>query len=272
MDIKTKFQFTGGYINSTFNFGLCSRPIDGVVHSTEGPSFSCREYLCSQVSKYLENTSYHKSRTFGTDRLRMLVYSKVHRGEILPAKAKASAKAKCDQLKTAVRLINSLEKNVGWSLTKAYRIKNNVYSKKPEHQLTPGDILYMVVGNAKWMRSPVLISMYGALLRSGHNTIIKKNATVSTKEVFPKVVKTMRRDGSDYLKTVVHYAIPFLLKFDAMFNRRSMKFNYSGERLGMTSNTGTEGFHKLANGTTRDEELYKRFEKNVIPLAKKQKR
>jgi hypothetical protein len=65
-------------------------------------------------------------------------------------------------------------------------------------------------------------------------------------------------------------AIPFLTKFDAMFNKRSLSFNYSGARFGKgSSNTGIEGFHKLSNGTTSDLDLRNRFQKHVVPLTKK---
>jgi hypothetical protein len=81
--------------------------------------------------------------------------------------SKASAKIKVEAHRKAIRLINSLERNVGWPLTKSFRITENLNGGSPNRKLSDKDVLYMVVGNMKWLRSPVMISMYAMLLRSG---------------------------------------------------------------------------------------------------------
>jgi hypothetical protein len=71
----------------------------------------------------------------------------------------------------------------------------------------------------------------------------------------------------DYLINAIVHAIPVLTKFNALFNERSLAFNYSGERLG-GMNAGTEGLQKLVTGSTRDADLRARFIKYVVPLVK----
>jgi hypothetical protein len=175
--------------------------------------------------------------------------------------------ARVEAHKKAIRLINSLEKNVGWPLTKSFRITENV-NKSADSQLNGGDILFVVTGNIKWMRSPVLISMYTILLRSGSMAPVSSSKTVTAdKDTFTKIVKSLNGDSGNYLKVALIYGIPLLSKFDAMFVKRSLRFNYSAKRLGAGSNSGLEGLSYLVKGNTTDKDLYARFKKHVLPLS-----
>jgi len=244
---------------------------------------SCRESLCLDAANILKAKLGFRY-DHGAKRLltlndrrytNIVVFSKLYshpsRGG-LHKNHDNLAKTREGLIQKAVFVINSLERNVGWPLTKIRRITENHNGQ----EFHPADLFYYIRGSSKWLRAPSLLSLYGILLRSGALTPVKsKDIKSSDEKVFlclqAEVRKTKRPTGT-YLRAALGYGIPFLQKVDSLFKGRTIPFNYGIDRLrNGKSEIGIEGFHKLISGSTRDDQLNERVREHIFGEVKLEK-
>lgn len=165
--------------------------------------------------------------------------------------------------KRAHKLINILERKVGWTLTKTYELHGD--------NIHPGNILFMFVGCGKWLRSQHMLSMYLLLLRFFFmNDHLKNvNSFKDLEEIISKYregksVPTGARTQMDagYVGELSQH-LAIMKHFDNIFKGLPMSRNYSIKAIGNLAGCFQDGISSLLHGRTKDKELLSRVRKYI---------
>jgi len=177
--------------------------------------------------------------------------------------------------KNGVALVNSLEKNAGLPLTKLYKVKPLGVGGGVKKTYDRRHVWFAVIGSRKWIHSPVMLSAYMSMLRAGPYASLRNMGTLAAyKKTFHEIrekaigKKTSGDYCSSYFYMVLKHILPVLENFDILFKGRSLMRNWDPARLRngdrCMGDYGVEGFHRMADGSSKDLELAERFEQHIL--------
>jgi hypothetical protein len=239
-------------------------PITSCPYYTPNPQFSW--FGVKKGAYYKQVTGWHGCReTFSNEIRRKLGvnYSSGHNPDmtfkylrilVLGKSEKGASKAKFNKglanqnkwMKEGVRMVNILERKLGWSLTRLYKVEDKTLSGK----FLSNEKIYIhaLAGSAKWMRAPQLLSLYLLFIRLGR---FHENTGVFTKfSDLSKLVNSLKnvpgREGQgardvDYLKRIEKYLEAILDNRQALFFNRTLRQIHG-------RNDGMNGINKLVSG------------------------
>ena len=241
----------------------CS-PLTNCMYYTPNPQFSwfgvkdgdyykqvtgwhgCRETFSNEVRRKLGiNYSSVQHPDMTLKYLRILVLGKSEKGA---SKAKF-AKNLANQnkwMKEGVRMVNILERKLGWSLSRLYKVEDKTLSGK--YLSNEKIYIHALTGSAKWMRAPQLLSLYLLFIRLGR---FHENTGVFTKfsdlgNLVKSLDKVPGKEGQGsrdvgYLRRIVKYLETILE------NRQELFFNRTIDQI-YRHNDGMNGINSLVSG------------------------
>ena len=125
---------------------------------------SCRETFSNEIRRHLGVPGFNQfNYTMDMRRLRVGVIRVL--GKYI-SKTDYETQLAMDDLgmKEGIRMLNIVEKYLGWSLSSVSKIHDDFEGKSlRKHNIHA----YAVLGSAKWLRSPQLLSLYLLILRAG---------------------------------------------------------------------------------------------------------
>jgi hypothetical protein len=245
----------GGQSDHTFlAWALCSHPNAKSQVEQLSRFDHCRETLCCRIFDALDKKSIYSSKApMPIDKLRLLVKIGSN-SDYLPTQAKYQTMMD-KWIKSALHILNIIEKEHKWSLTKAHTIKPYSY----------GDKVYGIVASKKWMRSPHLVSLFTLIFRF---SIRKELQTPSFRRIrsYKGVMKNIKKfsgglHGDKYkVGASLKYWDPLLRNYSKMFRGWPMKKTFN--RSNYTSHA-EEGINRLCKGNSSSPKLRSRFNEVV---------
>jgi hypothetical protein len=229
-------------------FGFACPPDKNNTVSFATSTTNCRETLAQFVTARLgsiQECSVLRRPQMRINRLHLIIH--IH-------------KAKLDK---AIEVLNVIEKELGWVLTKAHELKI-VYKTKavPAVVMMHQHYLHYVTATNRWMKSPHLLSLFVLLLRS-----IKADFPIGEASSIDKLFVKLRR-LSDYINfsgeinshgEKTGFSIPVILKnYSKLFGNRSTYDLFNPSTGPLRAN---EGIRMLSRGTSADTELVQKIKK-----------
>lgn len=235
------------------------RPKNALIYPSPNPSFSwfgakvdgkfqqiagwhgCRETFASDVRRYFTGLAggWHYAGKMDGKQTRIAVGRK-HPNNITPKQSANAVLNNAKWMKESVRMLNILEKKLGWGLTRVYKCSDKCVDM-------PGAYIYLFIGSPKWMRAPQLLSLYLLIIRLGRlhtRTKIFERFEDLEKlgEAFGKC-KLSGQAGSDmswFVNTSTWWGL-MLDNVQELFFETSLTDNYIG-------NTGQNGIQEFVRG------------------------
>ncbi len=209
----------------------------------------CRETLCCRIFDAIQL----KNKSMSMDKFRIVV--KIGSFDSSPSIQTNRQKLMDKWTKAAIHVLNIIEKEHKWSLTKAYPIKP--YSH--------GDKVYMIIASKKWMRSPHLVSLFTLIFRISKNKPFQTPSfrrIRSYKTVMQHIKKFSATGGGDRysVRATIKYWGPLLHNYNKMFKGYSMKDTFNRNNYHSHSE---EGINRLCEDKCTNHKLQERFNKVV---------
>ena len=243
------YDYGGQFDHAYLQWALCGYPTaKGEVKQLSGFD-QCRETLCCRIFDAIQL----KKKSMPMDKLRIVV-------KIGSFNSSPSIQTNCQKLmdkwtKAAIHVLNIIEKEHKWGLTKAYPIKPYSF----------GDKVYMIVASKKWMRSPHMVSLFTLIFRIFGEKSLRTPSFMqlkSYKSVMQHIKEFSVKRGSDKSKVraSLKYWGPLLRNYSKMFRGHSMKdtFNRNNYR-----SHAEEGINGLCDDRCTNHKLQERFNKVV---------
>lgn len=140
-------------------------------------------------------------------------------------------------MKEGLRLVNVLERYMGWSLSKLYKVKDDT-QELSDNKLA----IYCLFGSPKWMRSAPLTSLYLLLIRLGNSKPKKITSSIKKVSDFAKLgssIKYYKKGDLSHLRMIYKKIKIILDNREDLFFSRTMVENY-------TKNNGFNGILALS--------------------------
>lgn len=204
---------------------------------------NCRETFCDEIRTRTKQIDHEPlSCDINIKRTRIAMLKKISSN---PAYYNEASEFK-HWAREACRLVNILEKYMGWSLTRVYKIKDQTI---PKARLSNSRIyIYLFVGSPKWSRSPQLLSLFLLNLRLGRNygltkcykksTDLKKLATVLLKQT--NITGQQSQDITRLSETCEHW--------ETVMDEHKKLFFTRPALVNFRMNRGIFGISKLVKG------------------------
>lgn len=265
---EIEIRFKPGVTNYSTNHYASDQPKFAFVSKFENKKVrllttfqNCREYFCQHFLKRVRRSWPSNSWASEIDIKRVRIATYVSCGRSTKEKAlerRAQADAK---MKTVVRMLNLIEKEAGWPLTKLYRLNHS--------SLHHTVFMYMLVGSGKWQRSQHILSLYSLLVRC-----IYMNANFSRVRKYSGLKKvadkyrtgeyklpgsTQKRNDLTRFKHFDTY-LAILRNFDTIFKGLPVSRNYSVKAIGSQDLCFTDGISNLLKGHSKDTLLKERID------------
>ena len=230
-------------------WALCSHPAKGKIKQLSRFD-GCRETLCCRM---FDAISALTKQTIPTDKLRLVV--KIASSSSGSQTQRGYQKTMDKWTKAAIHVLNIIEKEHKWMLTKAYPITPYSY----------GDKIYMLVASKKWMRSPHMLSLFTLIFRINTQRGMRSSTTNRFK-LYKNIMKYIKEFGvggyadSPTINTTIEYWDPLLRNYNKMFKGFPMKdvFNRSSYRY-----HAEEGINGLCSNQCTNPKLQRRFNEVV---------
>lgn len=213
------------------------RTKDGLWKQSSGSWQTCRESFASYLRNYANylnepNKFPWNGTKMDMKRTRFCMNYKHSMGP-----APAAHRAAVNDMKRGVRLVNILERYLGWAKTVVYVPADD------ERYRVCGCSLFVVSGSPKWMRNSPLISLYLLLLRMGR---CKDTAKIKSVSGLIKQAKGMKATGAcsgdiTFFRTVVPWLQSMLINADYLFFWKT-------QRQFWPNQTGSMGIDNLVRG------------------------
>lgn len=227
---------------------------EGEIDLTEWVE-SCREVVCDRIRTALSN-----KKTFDIKKLRLITHAKfLPRGDNmrLTKMQKNSIEKKAAQYKkemlVSIKIINMLEKEFKWPLTKIYSAECK--------EINENNAFYYFEGSKRWAKSPSLLSLFMLLIRVSSS--LKKHTEFRTPDGFYRSLsKNQNSTDVSYLKTHYKRWILAMRRYDRLFGKTHARELYipdSSADLGQFA----EGINSLCDLDTTNLRLRKKFTKIV---------
>jgi len=232
-------------------FAFTTAPVDGKIKTLTILTY-CRESICEYVRQQVRGVRHYD---IDLNKLHMVINRK---------STVKDPKSFAQQVAAGIAMLNAIEKNYGWPLTRAYPVSNDQYLAKTQH-------FYYVAASKRWIKAPAMLSLF---------TLLFRIATQETKFKFKQKVKTMKSlfntlDGlakNCSQHNVVYYRVHgknwklVLDNYNKLFGSREISDLYFPKTGGYFF---TEGINELCDGSTRDITLNEQFSGLVVKQNKK---
>jgi hypothetical protein len=231
-------------------FAFTTAPVDGKIKTVTILTY-CRESFCEYIRQQVRGVRY-----YGIDltKLHMIINRKVPVAEtdVFPR-----------QVAAGLVMLNTIEKNYGWPLTRAYPVSNDQHLAKTQQ-------FYYITASKRWIKAPAMLSLFTLLLRiATHETKFKFKHKVKTmKSLFDTLDDLSKKCGQHNLAYYRAHGRNWELVLDnysKLFGSREMSDLYFPKTGGYFF---TEGINELCDGSSRDTALSQQFYKM---LAKREK-
>ena len=207
---------------------------------------SCRETFCDELRKWAYRGGGYNN-NINTKRLRIAVLKKHPKQNMSSADYAAARRNNERWMKESIRLVNVLEKHVGWGLTTISKVEN----KGPGNKRLSDErtTIWLLTGSAKWMRSPQLLSLYMLVLRLGRfykTTKVYKNfddlkkLEVALRAIISSIKGQGNSDIAWFIKTFEDWGT-VLDNHRKLFFKNSLTDNFK-------LNEGVNGISELVRG------------------------
>jgi hypothetical protein len=215
---------------------------------------SCREVICDEL-----RTKLRRDEQFDVKKLRLILYTKfLPQVEWIDLEKKQKSYIELlkteynKEMLTSIKIINMLEKEFTWPLTKIYHVESK--------QLNENNDFYYFEGSKKWIKTPNIFSLFMLLTRIGSS--LKKHTGFRTLDGF---YKNLTRNEStldiSYLKTHFNRCLLALKHYNRLFGKTSMKDLYCPPDNDLIQ--FSEGINSLCNLDTLDINLRRKFTKII---------
>lgn len=264
-DYSPRAAFLYPSANPTFSW-LSSKVKGAYEQSTAW--HTCRETFCTALgrvsgAKWKPNTT---ERPLNVRKLRIAVLRK--HASTLTAKAR---KKEIDNdlrwMKESVRLLNLMEKNLGWSLTRVYKCVDQDYVGGPK--LSADDThVYVFFGSAKWLRSPQLLSLYMLNIRLGR--LFKETAGYKKLSGLSKLNDKLEKNAYKYkgqVKSDIKWFTKTYKWWETVLDNHKVLFFDRPLRENYRLNDGVNGINELVRGNA-DRSIKNKWNK-IIRSAEK---
>lgn len=209
----------------------------------------CRESICEYVRQQLRSV---RSYDIDLTKLRMIIYRKVRLGK------SQDPKIFLNQVATGLTMLNAIEKNYGWPLTRVYPTKN-------DQNISPNCMFYYIVASRRWIKAPVMLSLFTLLFRIAKNeTKFKFGHRIKTmKSMFTVLDELAQKSGDANIKYYEKHGDRWELilnNYKSLFGARNISDLYFPNNSGYFF---TEGINELCDESSQDPVLNKQFQKIV---------
>ncbi len=249
-DISPGSYYYGSTTHTSIWWALCAAPkITGEIKQLTEFIF-CRESLTCRVFDRMSRSIALMNRKgagkMPIDKLRLL------------AKTASAARSSSEELKvgvkTALKILNIIERKHKWALTVAH----------PVEPCSNTDDIYMFVASKKWMRSPHLLSLFTLLVRLAQHKGLSSDSSFRRIKTYKSLLDKLKKytnTGSNSDKVTVKQTIKYWdllfrnyqkLYYDMPMKRTFNKNKYTGHY--------DEGIRKLCRGGTSDAAMNLRFQ------------
>lgn len=230
LDIEWPFLISYPYINEWPALSWISKATNNkAIQST--PWTICRE----EHIRWLKNQ--FTELVFNVDKTRFALKKTYLKTGVSPKKWARIVSYDDKSMVTAMRILNLIENEVGWSLTTITKI--NIEQIKPDFFKT---VAYLITGSTKWIKAIPLISLYLLIIRSCWFTefySIKRIEDIKTVcEKLTKKVATTVKQQKDItnISNSYKYWLLLIINTKFMFEKRSHRLLYkkNGSAMGIT--------------------------------------
>lgn len=237
---------TTGYSTKTILWSFTTPPVKGKIASENLPT-TCRDSLTNAL-KFGHKASrkrYANIMKLGIRYFRLIAWLKGG-----PGTTQAYWDERVQVLKNGIHIVNLVEKEFGWPLTKLHTVKNSYQDTKT----------FMVTGSGKWHKAPVMVYLYVILLRMGKCQMIANCKTFDElyecwtnklDQGFPGGTNGFGHTGdAKYIRTAAYY-IPVLMRnFDQIFRGLDRKDTWTGKNVGYSAglvsfNSALPSIHRM---------------------------
>ena len=226
-------------------FAFTTAPVDGAVKTATILTY-CRESICEYIRQQVRGVRY-----YGIDltKLHMVIYRKVPVAEMATFPK---------QVATGLVMLNTIEKNYGWPLTRAYPVSN-------DQRLSKTNLFYYITASKRWIKAPAMLSLFTLLFRiAAHEPKFKFRHKVKTMKSLFDVLDDLREKCSHhnvmYYRAHGHNWKLALDNYSKLFGNREMSDLYYPKSGGYFF---TEGINELCDGSSKDVTLNEQFYKLV---------
>lgn len=246
------FSSSKGFREPIFSFA--SSPIKGRVESLTNLTY-CRESVCEYLRQELRKLT---DRGLDQKRLRILAFRRVN------MKNYARNLEICKlQMDTTLAMLNAIEKYYKWPLTKIYP---TIIDETRVFGIRPNNGLYYVKAGLRWMKSPVMLSMFLLLFRLATNakcyrSLSKIKDIDSAFEVLRSTSETGANAELSYFRVHGDRWRVVLDNYHRLFGMRDMRDLYQPSKGG--GFYFAEGINKLCDESSNDPLLNRTFSKIV---------
>jgi len=227
-------------------FAFVTAPKDGEVGTVTDMTY-CRESFCEYIRQELRGVAH---RGIDLRKIHMVVFRRISKRKLMGAKDFQN------QIVAAQKMLNVIEKNYGWPLTK-------IYPAKSYRKMAVNNKFYYVTASKRWIKAPAMLSLFTLLFRVAITETKHKfkNKIRSMKSLFAVLDDLSARSGQAevlYYGKHGHNWKLVLSNYAKLFGSRSMSDLYFPKAGGYFF---TEGINQLCDGSSKDETLNKQFDK-----------
>lgn len=229
-----------GYPSPNPSFSWFGPKVEGKFVQVTG-WHGCRETFASEVRRFNTGLSggWHYERDLDARQTRIAVGRK-HQNPKDESQAAKMLAADIKWMKESVRLLNILEKYLGWGLTRVYKCSDECVNMK-------GAYVYLFIGSPKWMRAPQLLSLYLLTIRLGRlhtrTKIFKRFEDLESLDAACQKIRLGGQAASDlmWFKNTNRWWKLMLDNVQELFFETPLKDNYR-------ANMGTNGIQEFVRG------------------------
>lgn len=253
------YYYGGNNIHTTIWWALCAAPkITGEIKQLT-PFIFCRESLtCRVFDRMSQNNtlSFMNRKEAGRmpiDKLRLLIKT-ASQARSPSAVSREDKKLKVG-VKTALKILNIIERKHKWALTVAY----------PVEPYSSTDYVHMFVASKKWMRSPHLLSLFTLLVRLAQHKELSSDPSFRRIKTYESLLDRLKKyanaAGGNNDKVTVKQTIKYwdllFRNYQKLYCDMPMKRNFDQNKY---TDHYDEGIQKLCRGLTSDAAMRLRFQ------------
>lgn len=158
------------------------------------------------------------------------------------------------KIQRAVNFLNVMEKEYGWELTELHDLEFD----------DPGsgcrNMICMITGDKKWIRSPHMVSLWLLFLRvGGTKHLWNPKSYDSLKKKVSKYLEKVKNTDADHIRIVFPFAEKIMDNYSELFKGFPASRNYSSIKAWDGATPANEGIRKLCTGYSADKKLTERL-------------
>ena len=247
-DWNYMIQTTGGFKEPLFAF---VHPPKGGYMKAATDLVYCRESFCEYLRQDLRGVSHND---INTNKLHMVVHRRVIK---TPSKLDRNLAIFREQVLAAQSMLNVIEKNYGWPLTKIYPAQLG-----KDQEVAANNAFYYVVASKRWIKAPAMLSLFTLIFRiAAYNGKFKFGSKIKNIKTFYSALEdaSLKSGESELAFFREHGSFwPLVLdNYNKLFSKRSIEDLYCPKDADYFF---SEGINTLCDLDTKDSKLRGTFE------------